>query len=117
MNSRRTLVALGLPTLLLWGTAARADSVDDAGAKVFELSLHTGDYSPVEAYLQKLSQLPAGEQLPSVPYVQGKYRYFRKQYPEAIAVLRALPLGHKYFLYGQYFIGAANVAMGPEHFQ
>jgi len=222
MTFRRTLVVLGLPPLLLWGSFAHGDNVDDASAKVFELeaklaeldrrlkppedphgqlaerrlidaevayelknyeaasiilydliekyptsrsypealyylsdslylkrdffssrryfeklveigplsgkyqealqrlvelSLHTGDYDPVDGYLQKLSQLPVSEQLPSVPYVQGKYRYFRKQYPEAIQVLRALPSTHKYYLYGQYFIGASNVAMGKEHLQ
>ena len=29
--------------------------------------------------------------------------------------LRTLPPTHKYYLYGLYFIGASDVAMGPEH--
>ncbi len=88
----------------------------EALQRLVELSMHTGDYDPVDGYLAKLAQLPVSEQLPSVPYVRGKYHYFRKQYPEAIQALRSLPATHKYYLYGLYFVGAANVAMGPEHF-
>jgi TolA-binding protein len=89
----------------------------EALQRLVELSLHTGDYAPVDSYLAKLSQLPINEQMPSVPYVKGKYHYFRQQYPECITTLRALPPNHKYYLYGLYFIGAAQVAQGPEHMQ
>ncbi len=88
----------------------------DALQRLIELSLHTGDYGPVDGYLAKLSQLPQGQVLPSVPYVKGKYHYFRKQYEDAISTMRALPATHKYFMHGLYFIGASQVAMGKEHF-
>jgi TolA-binding protein len=87
----------------------------EALQRLIELSMHTGDYDPVDGYLAKLAQLPVTEQLPSVPYIRGKYYYFRKQFPESIQVLRALPPTHKYYLYGLYFIAAANVAMGADH--
>jgi len=41
--------------------------------RLIELSLHTGDYSPVDGYIAKLEGLQADKQLPSVPYVKGKY--------------------------------------------
>jgi TolA-binding protein len=89
----------------------------EALQRLIELSLHTGDYSPVDGYLQKLAQLPISEQKPSIPYVKGKYLYFRRDFQGAIDTLRPLPTNHKYYLYGQYFIGAASVAMGPERLQ
>ncbi len=87
----------------------------EALQRLVELSLHTGDYSPVDGYLAKLAQLPAGEQLPSVPYVAGKYHYFRRHFDQAVTTLKALPVGHKYYAHGMYFIAAAYVAMGKEH--
>src|ERR1700758_27983 len=41
--------------------------------RLIELSLHTGDYSPVDGYIEKLEKMPPSQQLPSVPYVKGKY--------------------------------------------
>src|SRR5437763_8547835 len=48
--------------------------------RLIELSLHTGDYSPVDGYIEKLNAMPPQKQLPSVPYVEGKYFFFRRQY-------------------------------------
>ena len=83
--------------------------------RLIELSLHTGDYSPVDGYIEKLEKLPAGKQLPSVPYVEGKYFFFRQQYDKALAVLKQIGPDHIYYFHALYFVGAANVAMGGEH--
>ncbi|MEO6951658.1 MAG: tetratricopeptide repeat protein [Polyangia bacterium] len=83
--------------------------------RLVELSLHTGDYAPVDGYLAKLAQLPQSQQLVTVPYVAGKYYYFRRQFEQAITTLRTIPVGSKYYMHGMYFIGAANVALGKAH--
>jgi TolA-binding protein/uncharacterized membrane-anchored protein YhcB (DUF1043 family) len=82
--------------------------------RLIELSLHTGDYSPVDGYIAKLEGLSVEKQSPSVPYVKGKYFYFRKQYDRALEALKAIGPEHKYYFHAQYFIGAANVAMGDK---
>jgi tetratricopeptide (TPR) repeat protein len=83
--------------------------------RLIELSLHTGDYSPVDGYIEKLEKLPAGKQLPSVPYVEGKYFFFRRNYPRALEILKTIGPEHIYYFHSLYFVGSANVAMGPEH--
>lgn len=85
--------------------------------RLIELSLHTGDYTPVDGYIGKLDQMPAAKQLPSVPYVEGKYFFFRQQWDKALAALKTIGPDHVYYFHSLYFQGAANVAMGPEHLQ
>jgi TolA-binding protein len=83
--------------------------------RLIDLSLHTGDYSPVDGYIAKLDQLPSDKQLPSVPYVKGKYFFFRQQYPKALDAMRAIGPTHVYYFHSLYFVGASYVAMGTEH--
>lgn len=83
--------------------------------RLIELSLHTGDYSPVDGYIEKLNAMPPTKQLPSVPYVEGKYFFFRQQYDKALAALKQIGPDHIYYFHSLYFVGAANVAMGGEH--
>jgi tetratricopeptide (TPR) repeat protein len=85
--------------------------------RLIELSLHTGDYSPVDGYIAKLEQMPIDKQLPSVPYVKGKYFFFRQQYDKALDALKAIGPNHVYYFHSLYFVGAANVALGGEHLQ
>jgi tetratricopeptide (TPR) repeat protein len=77
--------------------------------RLVELSLRTGDYSDVQQYLTALASIPPNMLKPSVPYVQGKYYYFRKQMDQAISTFRSIPQGHKYYMHSQYFTGAALV--------
>lgn len=86
----------------------------EALQRLIELSLHTGDYSPVDGYIAKLEAQPAAQQLPSVPYVKGKYFYFRKQYDKALEAFQPIGADHKYYFHATYFAGAAAVAQGPE---
>ncbi|MFI5289821.1 MAG: hypothetical protein ACHQ17_09235, partial [Polyangia bacterium] len=87
----------------------------EALQRLIELSLHTGDYSPVDGYIEKLHGLTMQKQLPSVPYVEGKYYYFRRQYDKSLEVLRAIGADHIYYFHALYFVGADYVAMGPTH--
>jgi len=85
--------------------------------RLIDLALHTSDYSPVDGYIEKLNAMPAGKQLPSVPYVEGKYFFFRQQYDKALATLKQIGPDHIYYFHSLYFVGAANVGMGGEHLQ
>jgi tetratricopeptide (TPR) repeat protein len=87
----------------------------EALQRLIDLALHTGDYSPVDGYIEKLNAMPAAKQLPSVPYVEGKYFFFRQQYDKALATLKQIGPDHVYYFHSLYFVGAANVGMGPEH--
>ncbi len=83
--------------------------------RLIELSLHTGDYGPVDGYITKLEGLPIDRLLPSVPYVKGKYYFFRKQYDKSLAALQAIGPTNEYYFQSQYFVGAAQVAIGGAH--
>src|SRR5262245_37225236 len=76
--------------------------------RLIELSLHTGDYSPVEGYIAKLDNTPPSKQLPTVPYVKGKYFFFRQQYDKSLAALEVIGVDHPYYFHALYFKGAAN---------
>jgi tetratricopeptide (TPR) repeat protein len=82
--------------------------------RLIELSLHTGDYSPVDGYISKLEALSTDKQLPSVPYVKGKYFYFRRQFDKAIDALKGIGPNHEYYFHALYFVGASNVAQGQD---
>lgn len=84
----------------------------EALQRLIELSLHTGDYGPVDGYLAKLADLPPERLRPSVPYVKGKYYYFRHNYAEAEKAFKGLQAGHTYWFQSQYFVGASQVARG-----
>ncbi len=81
----------------------------EALQRLVELSMRTGDYSDIEEHLAALNNIPPSALKPSVPYILGKYYYFRKDYPKAIATFRGIPQGQKYFMHASYFIGAALI--------
>jgi TolA-binding protein/predicted nuclease with TOPRIM domain len=89
----------------------------EALQRLIDLALHTSDYSPVDGYIEKLNAMPAGKQLPSVPYVEGKYFFFRQQYDKALATLKQIGPDHIYYFHSLYFVGAANVGLGGEHLE
>lgn len=78
--------------------------------RLVELSLRTGDISDVQGYLNALSAIPSHMLQPSVPYVRGKYFYFRNQLDEALSAFRSIAQGAKYYMHAQYFIGASQVS-------
>ncbi len=78
--------------------------------RLIELSLYTGDYTPVDGYIKKLGEMPPGKQLASVPYVKGKYFYFRQRWDDALAAFAQIDQSHSYWFHAQYFVGATQVA-------
>jgi len=95
--------------------------VDDIGSRskfyqrslerLVELSLKI-EGSEVEQYLAKLDQVPKSELESSVPYVRGRYLYFKGEFQPAIASFAEVPRGTDYSIRAQYFTGAAQLAQG-----
>jgi tetratricopeptide (TPR) repeat protein len=89
------------------GTADR--NYQMAVQRLIELSLRTGDFAGVEEHLKMLEQLPPGTLLQSVPYVRGKYEFFRGRYEEAQRQLEQIAPGSEYYFQAQYIIGSGLV--------
>lgn len=78
--------------------------------RLIEIALHSGDYSKVDSYLARLGQIEGAPGPQSaVPYVKGKYFFFRKRYEDALSTLQSIPKGHPSWYQAQYFIGASLV--------
>lgn len=77
--------------------------------RLIEISLQTGDYDHVDEYLERLSKIPADRQDPSVPYVRGKYMFFRGRVDDAIAAFSNIPPTNPYYLQSRYFLATIQV--------
>jgi tetratricopeptide (TPR) repeat protein len=80
--------------------------------RLVEISLRTGDYQDVDQYLTRLGQIPAASLQPSVPYVRGKYFFFRNRLDDALSVFQSIPPGHPYHLHARYFVATIQVKRG-----
>jgi tetratricopeptide (TPR) repeat protein len=90
----------------------RGPYYQEALQRLVELSLRTGDTSWVKPYLDALNNIPRSQLKPSVPYVRGKYYYFREQNDAAIQAFQEIAPGQQYYMHAQYFIGASQVRAG-----
>ena len=77
--------------------------------RLVELALRTGDFSSVEEHLKMLEQLPPGTLLQSVPYVRGKYEFFRGHYEDAQRQLEQIQPSSEYYFQAQYIIATSLV--------
>jgi TolA-binding protein len=80
--------------------------------RLIELSLRTGDYTNVNEYLDRLSRIPAASLEPSVPYVRGKYHYFRDKADDAFAIFAGIGPSNPYHLQARYFMATIQVKKG-----
>ncbi len=80
--------------------------------RLVELTLRTGDYDNVEEYLARLDKIPSNQLEPSVPYVKGKYLFFRDRTDEALAAFSAIGTDNPYYLQGLYFFATTQVKKG-----
>lgn len=80
--------------------------------RLIEISLRTGDYEHVDDYLTRLSRIPAANQDPAVPYVRGKYYYFRDRPDDALAAFTTVAQTNPYYLQARYFIATIQVKRG-----
>lgn len=77
--------------------------------RLIEIGMHTGNYENVDDYLKRLESVPPAELAPEVPYVRGKYDYFRSRLDEAMAVFASIPATSPYYLQSRYFAATVLV--------
>lgn len=77
--------------------------------RLIEISLKTGDYDQIDEYLARLAKIPPDRQDPSVPYVRGKYMFFRDRMDEAVAAFTGVAPSNPYYLQARYFLGTIQV--------
>jgi TolA-binding protein len=82
--------------------------------RLIEISLYTEDFSQVDDYLKRLQNIPFDQLEPSIPYVRGKYAYFRDRLDDALSTFASIPTTSPYFLQARYFIATALVKKGDE---
>ncbi len=80
--------------------------------RLVEIALKTNDLDNVDEYLGRLERIPPDRLEPSVPYVRGKYHYFRGKLDEATAILSGIPPSNPYYLQSRYFLGTVQVKKG-----
>jgi TolA-binding protein len=77
--------------------------------RLVEIALKTGDFDNVDSYLGRLERIPPDQLEPSVPYVRGKYLYFRNKDDEALGIFSSIPPSNPYYLQSRYFVGTIQV--------
>jgi tetratricopeptide (TPR) repeat protein len=80
--------------------------------RLVEISLRTGDYEDVDTYLTRLQSLPLAAMEPTVPYVRGKYFFFRGRLDDALNVFSSIPQNNPYFFQARYFIATIQTKRG-----
>ncbi len=76
----RTRPLLGAPLLRRrWLKNNGSKPEQQALQRLVEIALRTGDYENVDDYLKRRENIPPSAVEPSVPYVRGKYLYFRSR--------------------------------------
>lgn len=92
------------------GTGSRLEQ--RALQRLVEISLHTGDFEHVDGYLKRLENVPPAALEPSVPYVRGKFAYFRGRPDEALATFSTIQPASPYYLQSLYFSATVQVQKG-----
>src|ERR1022692_1167730 len=80
--------------------------------RLVEVALHTGDYENVDSYLTRLQNVPASAMEPTVPYVRGKYYFFRGRLDDASMVFSSIPATNPYYFQARYFLATIQVKRG-----
>jgi tetratricopeptide (TPR) repeat protein len=80
--------------------------------RLIEIGLHTDDIEHVDQYLKRLENIPPHQLEPSVPYVRGKFAYFRSRPDEALAIFSYVPQTSPYYLQSRYFAATVLVQKG-----
>ncbi len=80
--------------------------------RLIELTLKLSDSKDVDEWMAKLDQIPSTKLRASVPYVRGKYHYFREEYDKAVPYLTKVAAGSQYHFQAHYVLGACYIATG-----
>lgn len=99
-------------TKLVKDVGARSKFYQQGLERLIELSLTLSDGANVDEWLRALDNLPAGERRSSVPYVRGKYEYFKDRFDEALKHFALVPPETEYFFQSRYFMGTSHVNKG-----
>lgn len=79
--------------------------------RLLELSLVNGD-PDIDEYLRRIDVIPEANLLESVPYVRGKYEYFRGEFDAALRALGNVRKGSSLEFQAQYMTGAVYLQKG-----
>jgi tetratricopeptide (TPR) repeat protein len=80
--------------------------------RLIEVALHTGDFEDVDEILKRLEAFSVNEREPSVPYVRGKYAFFRGRLDDALAAFNSIPTASPHYLQARYFAATVMVKKG-----
>jgi tetratricopeptide (TPR) repeat protein len=82
--------------------------------RLIEIGLHTEDFGELDDYLKRLQNIPLDQLEPSVPYVRGKYAFFRGRSDEALVTFANIPPTSPYYLQSRYFAATAQIQRGDQ---
>ena len=82
--------------------------------QLIEIGLRTEDLEHLDEYLKRLENIPIDKLEPTVPYVRGKYAYFRGHYDEALVLFANIPPTSPYYLQSRYFSATAYIQKGDQ---
>ena len=95
--------------LLVEKKGARTKYYQQSLQRLIELTLKLDDGTGADKWLDALDQVPTAEKRNTVPYVRGKYAFFKKDYDRALALFRDVPKSSDYFPQAKYFMAASYV--------
>lgn len=97
--------------VIVYDLGERSPHYQKALERLLELSLVHED-ADVNDYLARIDRIPEGNRIESVPYMRGKFAYFREDYDQAIRILSVVQKASAYYFQAQYFLGAAYIQKG-----
>ncbi|MDX2023855.1 MAG: tetratricopeptide repeat protein [Deltaproteobacteria bacterium] len=80
--------------------------------RLVEIALRTGDLEGIDQYLTRLADIPPAQLEPSVPYVRGKFLFFRDRGDEAEKVFNSISPENPYYLQSRYLLATVFVKRG-----
>jgi TolA-binding protein len=80
--------------------------------RLVEIALKVDDFSHVEDYFERLARVPSASLDPAVPYVKGKYLFFRDKLDEALVALASVAPTNPYYMQARYFVATAQIKKG-----
>lgn len=80
--------------------------------RLVEIALRTDEYEGIDEILDRLARIPPERLEPFVPYVRGKYFYFRDKLDDAAAIFAAIPPASPHHVQARYFLGTIEVKRG-----
>lgn len=99
-------------TQLVKDRGAKSKFYQQGLERLIELTLRLSDSKDVDQWLSALDAVPAAKRRSSVPYVRGKYHFFKQQWDEALSWLSRVPKKSEYYFQARYMMGASFIAKG-----